>query len=198
MTYCLLRQDCRFERYTALQVYGIDCDAVNSGRPMCDVEEPVRITLSAYGTQRSDFLELPCPVVSGAMRAALESTGLDNVEYFKAELQFEYSEQVIHGYWVANVIGLVACVDPLASNYEGDPISGGRLLDFHIDRRQAYGLSLFRLAEDTRLVVISARVQAALAAARLQGLVFQETADYNGYPVDTGKLAVGRTARTDE
>jgi hypothetical protein len=132
MTYCLLRPDCRFERYTALHVYGIDCDALKTGRPVLDVEDPVRITLSAYGTQRSDLLELPCLVVSDALRAALETTGLDN------------------------------------------------------------------LAEDNRLVVISARVKAALHAAGLQGLVFQETADFNGYPVDTSKLGSGPDVVNEE
>jgi hypothetical protein len=175
-----------------MHVYGVDCDALKTGRPVLDIEEPVRITLSAYGTQPSDCLELPCLVVSSAMRAALESTGADNIEYFKAELQLEYSEQVMRGYWVANVIGLVACVDPLESNCEGDSVGdGSRLLDFQIDPTQVYGLSLFRLAEDNQLVVISARIKAALQAARLQGLVFQETAEYNGYPVDTSKPASG-------
>jgi hypothetical protein len=188
-TYSILRQDCRFEHYTALLAYGVECDALKRGLPLSAVEEPVKILLSAYGTYRCDVLELPCFVVSDAVRAAFDRVGVDNIEYFKAELQLEYSEQIIRGYWVANVIGRLSCVDELRSVREGDPIDNdGRLLSFHVDPARTCGLSLFRLAEAPELVMVHPRVRAALeATAGLRGLLFQEPSAYDGYPVDTSR-----------
>lgn len=81
------------------------------------------------------------------MRKGLERAGVDNVEYVPALLQIEYMDDVIDGYWLANVIGTVACVDRERSEFE--PRFGreeGELRGFEIDASESLGLHLFRLA----------------------------------------------------
>lgn len=95
-------------------------------------------------------------------------------------------DEPIIGYWLCNVIGMVACVDRERSTFE--PSYGseqGDLRGFEINPSLSYDLDLFRLAEDPRLVVVSRRVRAALEATTLRGLLFQETASYDGYPVSS-------------
>lgn len=181
MPYRLLRQDFREENWSALYVEGIDLDALRLGRPMADLTAPVNVMLSAAGEEPSDFLEVPCIVVSNAMRGALERAGVDNIQYFAAELRVDWSSRVLHGFWVGNVIGIVSCVDRRVSSFESRGEGElGDLLNFTIDPALTYGLSLFRLAEDRQLVVVSPRVQAALRAAKLRGLILQDSETYDG------------------
>lgn len=186
MTYRLLRQDCREDFWSAMYVEGVDIDALKLGRPMADVVEPLTVMLSAAGEEPRDFFELPCLIVSNAMRGVLERAGLDNIQYFKAELHVDWSIRVHYGFWVANVMGIVSCIDLKASTFEsrgngelGDPLS------LQIDPARTFGLGLFRLAEDRRLIVVSPRIQAALHAAKLSGLIVQDPETYDGTLVRT-------------
>jgi hypothetical protein len=188
MTYRILRQDASCERWMALVVKNVPLGSLLTGSPLEQpIEEPVRVMLAAGRTRPSDFLDLPCFVVSSAMRAALEGAGVDNVEYFRAELHWGLSGSVIRGYCLANVIGTLACIDHGQSNFEGATSDyAGRLLSFEIDLERTYGLGMFRLAEDRRLIVVHERVRSALQVAKLTGLVFQEPRDYDGQPVHGG------------
>jgi hypothetical protein len=185
VSYCLLRQDARFDYWMALRIYGVEPEDLIRGQPLEDVP-PVRVSISAQSEGFSDLLELPCLVVSEALRKVLERLGIDNIQYFPAELQIEYMDEPLDGYWLANVIGLVSCVDRDRSHFE--PRFGsatGELRGFEVDPAQSYGLRLFRLAEDPRLVVVSDQVRAAVAATTLRGVLLQETRNYDGYPAST-------------
>lgn len=192
MTYRLLRQNARFESWTAMYVEGVDLAAVNAGVPVTAVNEPVRVMLSAWGREPSDFLERPCVIMSDAMRGVLDRAGVDNIQYFKAQLAIDLSHRSLYGFWLANVIGRVSCADRLASRFEpSDDADLGQVLSFEIDPALTYGLSLFRLAEDSRMLVLSPRIQAALREAGLQGILFQDARDYDrGLPI--GGMSVGR------
>jgi hypothetical protein len=185
MTYSILRQDASHDRWMALAVKNVPLGSLLNGLPLEQpIEEPVRVMLAAGRTRPTDFLELPCFVVSSAMRAALEGVGVDNVEYYRAELHLGMSDKVTLGYWLANVIGTLACIDHARSNFEGATSDyAGKLLSFEIDMERTYGFGLFRLAEDRRLIVVHDRVRAALQVAKLTGLAFQEPRDYDGQPV---------------
>jgi hypothetical protein len=186
MPYCLLRQDAHPGYWMALRVQGLDADALRLGIPLEEVTVPVRVEVAAQGEGHSDILDLPCLVVSDRLRQVLECAGVDNVEYYPAVLQIEYLDEPIEGYWLANVIGTVACVDRERSQFE--PRHGsetGELRAFEIDPADSLGLRLFRLAEDPRLVVVDQRVRATLEATTLRGLLLQETRTYDGYPASS-------------
>jgi len=188
MTYKLLRQDCHRDSWSILCVDGIDGIAVhtlNRGAPIPEPAGLVRVTLSALQQQTCDFLESPCPIVSNRMRGAFERAGVDNVQWFPAELEVEVFKTVHRGFWAMNVIGKLACVDMLASDVEEDDDGMAiELRSFHIDPDRTYGMSMFRLAEDLRAIVIGERLQGVLRDADLQGVVFQDPRAYNrGLPV---------------
>lgn len=189
MSYCILRQDARRDYWAGLGLHGVAANQRLRGGLLEQVELPVQVQLSVAGTLRSDLVELPSLVVSPAMRNVFERVGLDNIQYFPAQLKADFAENVVEGYWFAHVIGLVSCVDRQTATYESDDPSGA-LQGFQVDDRRCYDLSMFRLAEDPRIVLIHTRVRAALEAARLHGLLFQETTSYTGYRVSSAPAEI--------
>jgi hypothetical protein len=141
-----------------------------------DIQEPVRVVLAADRNRGSDFIELPCAVVSDRMRSALDRAGVDNIQYLRASLEQRLSDRAIGGYWIANVIGSLACVDHAESVMENaSEFYAGELLDFQIDVRATHGFGLFRVAEDLRLIAVQDRVRAVLEKAQLRGVLYKET-----------------------
>ena len=155
---------------------------------MQGIQEPVRVVLAGGRDEVSDYLELPCAIVSERMRSALERAGVDNIQYLQATLEQRVSERKFSGYWVANVIGALACVDREASVFERASDSyAGDLRSFQIDQRATYDWGLFRVAEDRRLVAVHERVRSALERAQLRGVLFQAPSEYDGYPTSAAR-----------
>jgi len=184
MTYTLLRQNGSADSWMALAVEQIPRLALLSGAPLEGIVEPVRVVLAAGRDAVSDYLELPCAVVSDRMRNALDHARVDNIQYLRATLEQRVSERTFTGYWIANVFGALACVDRQASQIEDESANyAGALRSFQIDPRRTYDLSLFRIAEDRRLIAVHERVRSVLERAQLRGVLFQAPADYDGHPV---------------
>ena len=173
--YCLLRQEHAVNRWTPRGAEGFEPRELNQGLP-ARMPDAGCILLDQEGDKPSDFLEWPCATVSLAMRDALVAAGVDNIDYGPVQLVREGGGARYGGYFLANVLGRVACVDWLRSgSEEGEP-----LRSFEIDVAAARGLPIFRLAEAPSLLVVSARLRAALSRARLSGLVFQSASAYDG------------------
>jgi hypothetical protein len=182
MCYYLLRQDRHTSFWRTAFVDGMDVGPLGVAVPVEEPVSPVSLTLSAWGRSPSDLLELPCLAVSNRLRSALDRAGVDNVQYFEAAVSMEHSDEVFPDYWLANVIGSVACVDPESTRdalASADPLSQG----FWIDPTKTCGADLFRLAEDPSLIVISGHVAEVLRVPQLSGVVLQETREYAGKPV---------------
>lgn len=182
--YTLLRQDAPPDSWMVLAVKQIPRSALLAGEYLRDVTEPVRVILAADRNRESDLIDLPCAIVSDRLRDALERTGVDNIQYLRASLEQRLSDRVLGGYWIANVIGALSCVDQSVSVIENVSESyAGDLRSFHIDGHATYHLGLFRIAQDRRLIAVHERVRGALESAHLRGVLFQETTTYNGRPV---------------
>lgn len=186
MPYTLLRQDATPDSWMVLTIRQIPRRVWLTGTPWQGITEPVQVVLAAGRDSASDFLELPCPVVSDRMRSALDRAGVDNIQYLRASLEQRLSDRAITGYWIANVFGTVACVDRERSVIESESESyAGYLRSFQVDLRATHALRLFRVAADRRLIAIHERVRAALEEARLRGVLYQSTSAYDGYPVSS-------------
>ena len=191
MSYRLLRQDCLPDSWSIQVVEGIHIQTLIRGRPLDPPASPIQVSLSALGTLPSDFLESPCPIVSDRMKRALERTGLTSLQWFPAELTSSLTGSVHRRFWAMNVIGMLTCVDRLSSQaQEVEDSLQLELGPFAIDPLRTYDLSLFRLAEDPRVIMIHQRVQNALLAADLRGLLLQDPGAYdNGLPACTASRA---------
>lgn len=137
------------------------------------------------------------------MRRALDQAGVDNIQYFPAHVHMQYAEdeETVAEYWIANVVGAVACAAPLspgaAHHREERRVAPGPSPGFTVDPKRARDFRLFRLAEDRRLLIVNYRVARALEAAELQGVLLQAPEDYNGLPVSTAETASRGDARAD-
>lgn len=190
MRYLLLRQDARRDCWQVVFTDGVDVDVLWAGIPMSAPGGPARVTVASTAGHPSDFLEVPCPIVSDAMRRALDAAGVDNVEYFPAEVEEQHAEGVLVAhYWIANVVGAVACAESLPTTpsiaQAAQPADDEPPPNFRVDPARARGLDLFRLAEDRSLLVVSERVADRLRAAGLRGLVLQAPEEYDGRRVNT-------------
>jgi hypothetical protein len=120
-----------------------------------------------------------CLVVSNRFLEALRSAGVDNVDYYPAQLIDEASGKTTAGHHVANVVGLVACVDREKSVYTlmgggpTDVIRRNGVLEFkalHLDYSKVQGAKLFRLFEKTTVIVVHESVKDAIEKAGLRGI----------------------------
>jgi hypothetical protein len=63
--------------------------------------------------------DMGCPVVSARLKQLLEINGVDNIEYFPASVIEKKGQQPKEGYYAANIIGLVDCIDKEKSEFRG-------------------------------------------------------------------------------
>jgi hypothetical protein len=116
---------------------------------------------------------LPGLVISDRFRHLLDGAGIDNVQYIAAEIADVVSGRTFADYFIANVIGLVDCIDLTRSKvtFRAAPPGAIRFIDeLHIDERRAGGLPLFRLARRSTIVMMSEPVQQKIASANLRGV----------------------------
>lgn len=139
--------------------------------------DPIRVELipvEGYtGEPASMFDEYMC-LMRKEMVAALLGCGVDNLDVYSAVL-FDANRPAKFEYFAVNIIGLVAAADLRKSewtNYDGEPRIDTQFDTLVIDRDKARGLMMFRLAEDTAVIVVHERVKRALEAATIPLLRF--------------------------
>lgn len=186
MPYTILRQDLNPNVWCVQGSASLDMTTLRAGAPLpTSLPTPVELDLRDDSGIPSDFFETPYFIVSDVMRSALSSAGVDNIDYYETVLRHPTTRAAHGGFWLGNITGIVSCVDEAKSKYK--MLSGGRKLlrHFEIDESKTHGLSLFRLRESTRLVLIADRVKETLQSAGLAGLYFQETSQFDGKPASS-------------
>ena len=123
-----------------------------------------------------------CPVFSEKLKILFDRLGIDNVDYYPAEIiEFGENERT-SGYYAANIIGLVKCMDYDASEYEED--EDGLIDDIEllvIDESAANNFPLFRLREMRNVILIHERYKELIEDVGITGLQLVPTAEWDGY-----------------
>ncbi|WP_437661598.1 imm11 family protein [Sorangium sp. So ce1182] len=130
------------------------------GRPFEYGEQPRDLVVELEERRRSypDFFELlRAPVVSYRFKGALDSIGVDNVDYYPTLLR-EPRGRCVQGYYVINVVGRIACVDRAASRFTMVDDQLIRMQSLVIDPQAASGARVFRLHEYPEIIVVDAGV----------------------------------------
>lgn len=115
---------------------------------------------------------LPGLLISATFRQALEAAEVDNVQYIPATIEDEVTGIIHEGYFVANVIGVVDCLDPDESRLVAGSLPG-KIRDIeslHLNETAIGGRRMFRLGRYEALVVVDAQVRDAMEAAGLKGV----------------------------
>jgi hypothetical protein len=144
-------------------------------------KEPVDVGIQdGYeNAELMDYFGTP-PVISNRMHDVLLSAGVDNLEVFDAVLSNEDDSVRYEGFKAINIIGLISAA---GDQTEYDDDNESRLLDasiktLSIDPKKAGGSLMFRLAEYVGAVIVHERVKAAVEAASIPNMVFEDPKDF--------------------
>ena len=184
--YYLLRQNKQLPGVPVIEDYPEYIDILDfiSGKKLNDIESPVVITLSDdSGDVWPDMLTYLLPLVSDRLKTIFEKLKIDNIEYYPVKLIDSDKKEIGTKYWLANVIGLIECIDESKSDTEIHPISENLFIKtfFAIDEEKAHGQKLFRLREEKTFIIIHETVKEQLEPLNLVGVEIINTKKYKGY-----------------
>jgi hypothetical protein len=126
---------------------------------------------------------LPYLVFSPKLREALRSLGADNIEYYPATIRDAQTGETVTDYKIANIIGLVACLDWEHSRYEPNLKLADRIK--RIDRlvideaKVPIGLLLFRLHEMRTVILCHDGLAQGLIKLEITGVDFVSTSAFS-------------------
>jgi len=116
------------------------------------------------------------PLVSPRLREALVTAGIDNIDYYPAEIHAVGSNE-IHHYFAANVIGVLEAVNRGQSEFDAFSDSDLLISNFYalsIDEAKPKGARLFRLAESRRIIIADQQIRDTVTAGAFTGIEFIE------------------------
>jgi Immunity protein family (Imm11) len=118
---------------------------------------------------------------SSRLRELLRASGVENIEYFPTVIRNPADGTETQDYSIANVLGLIACLDRAKSVVEhppGDPDYIEFIEKLALDGTRIRGADFFRLAEKSQILIASERVKRACEAAKITGVRFYAPQDY--------------------
>jgi hypothetical protein len=119
-------------------------------------------------------------VFSSRLRQVLAAAGIDNIQYFDFTIRTGDGVE-IRDYWIANIVGRVACVDMARSELALDADVPGEVAfieSLALNEEAAAGFDLFRLHEDNTVVVASDRVKRVCEETQITGVTFCHPANF--------------------
>ncbi len=120
-------------------------------------------------------------VFSSRLRELLDGMGVDNIEYYDFEIVNPRNGKKYSDYKIANVVGLVDCVDRGKSDLKYfDDGEIKRINKLVIDEsRIPSGMRIFRLANRPILTFVHQSVKEAMESAGITGCVFCSPGEYH-------------------
>ncbi|TQV76399.1 hypothetical protein FLL45_00070 [Aliikangiella marina] len=188
MKYYIMRQYTLIEGSPAIDGVPDNVDSLEwiQGKAMTNPsdEGPLILDLALEsGDYRGDIIDGFLTLYSDELKDALEKFGIDNVKFYPVRLRDQDTNETEGGYWLANILGLLDCVDLNKSKVK--PWTTGIGYDFLsmvIDESKTNGLKIFRLKDDPTKVIISEEVKAHLESSDcLYGVELTLTEDYSDW-----------------
>jgi hypothetical protein len=150
-------------------------------------EPPARVNFVMTREERGDLgdyvpTSLPGLLISKRFRRELESAGVDNIQYIDAVIEDQVSRAIHDDYFVANVVGVIDCIDASKSKLTmrvAPPDAIRDIEELHIDEARAQGALLFRLGRWSPLVLVHESVQRKLVYAGLRGVGLSPAEGYS-------------------
>ncbi len=118
---------------------------------------------------------------SSRLRKLMRSVGVDNIQYLPLVLRNGLSGAETRDYHVANIIGRIACLDADRSVVETAPHDPGRIMfieSLALDENKIPTVDIFRLHEQSQVIVVSERVRRVCEDQRVTGVRFYAPADF--------------------
>ena len=123
-----------------------------------------------------------CPVFSDKLKNIMEAAGCDNIEYFPAQIVEYNSSEPQSGYYAANIIGLIQCIDMDESEVDED--EDGNIDEIEhlvIDESATRDLLIFRLAEMQDVILIHEHFKKPIEEAGITGVSLVPCDQWDGF-----------------
>jgi hypothetical protein len=153
-----------FEIEDGLDFDGFDSWSLGRRWPNAGVPDPIEVDIvpvDGYSGQPSELYDGNMCLMSARLVDALLECGVDNLELYRAVLRNVETGKP-YDYRAVNIIGLVSAADLTHSSWErrhSDPMFDVNFDSIVIDERRAGGRLMFRLAENTGVILIDERIR---------------------------------------
>lgn len=128
--------------------------------------------------QDSLWAGLPYLVFSSRLRQSLSNAGVTNIEYYPISIVHSQTKEIVSDYSIANIVGLISCMNMQRSVYEFDPEAPGRVETISTlvldESRIPSDIQLFRLAEKRTIILCNANLRSTLITQSVTGIRFTE------------------------
>ncbi|WNZ61935.1 hypothetical protein QEG98_39900 [Myxococcus sp. MxC21-1] len=122
-------------------------------------------------------------VVSEKLKGILEQeTPADSIEYLPMRLRTPRKKVLTTPYYIANVLGSVACMNAKKSDFDMNDITKDQVLYFRRlalnEKKIPKDVKIFRLAEQTSLILVREDLGQRIVDEDCLGMLFQELEDF--------------------
>jgi hypothetical protein len=119
-------------------------------------------------------------VLSTRLRELLHALGVDSIQYFAFTLRSADGSES-HEYRIANILGRVACLDRSQSKLVNELEAPDLIVAVEslvIDEERTQGFDLFRLHEESEVIIASDRLRRACRQSGITGVRFYRPQDF--------------------
>lgn len=163
MAFYVLKQDATIEGSIALDGVPdtIEPSEWIQGKLMDPLPEGLTLDMSLEsGDYFGSIIESFLTLFHRSLREALAELNVDNIQYFPVVLRNQETGRTASAYSVANIIGLLDCMDKGASKIA--MWSSGMGFDIEslvIDADKTHGAKIFRIADKPTLIIVNEEVK---------------------------------------
>ncbi|TYK64489.1 imm11 family protein [Colwellia echini] len=188
MPFYIMKQDTMIEGVAAVDSVPDNIDSFEwvqgKNMPAPNEDETLILDLALEsGDFRGDIIDGLITLYHNELKKSLEKLGVDNIKYFPVRLRDQSTGETEGGYSIANIIGLIDCVDLEKSKLNYWP--SGRGFDFEsmvIDESKTNGAKIFRLESDPSKVIINEELKQYFDKTdSLVGVELIQTEDYSDW-----------------
>lgn len=186
MGFYIIKQDVSIEGCAAIDGLPDDMDALDwmQGKRMTkpDSELVLKLALES-GDYRGHMITGLSTLFHEDLKDELEKLNVDNIMYYPVRLLDQNTNTTEGGYLLANIIGLLDCIDMEKSNTK--PWATGIGFDFLsmvIDSEKTNGAKIFRLKVDpTKIIINQELYDHFISTDMLVGVNLIKTEDYSDW-----------------
>lgn len=129
--------------------------------------------------------DLGCPIVSKRFKDCLDHLRVENVEYFPAAVIETKDGPPRTGYFAANIIGLINCIDLEKSDIDGKEVNGEIVAIRYINKlvlndKDNFG-AIYRAYLFRRLIIVEEPLIANLRGQNIEGIKFIDPGKWDGF-----------------
>ncbi len=130
--------------------------------------------------------DMGCLIVSQRLKNAFVKYGINNIDFFPATIIERTGEQPKAGFYAANIIGLVACINTDESEFRGRVVDGElkgirRITKLVLDNPEPIASYIYRVYLFRRLIVLSGNALKLFGENNFSGVKIVEPSRWDGF-----------------